>query len=170
MPSCQHERRTQISSTCVATFGYQSDTQSPLCPCCFHCRFEGISVFLPVPIAVITVPKDGGRGCPAYFSSCGFGSKRSMWLGPPSMKSQITDLTLGAKCGGFGASGSAAAADARSWARRKLNASDPRPLPVLHRKSRRDCWYRMRASVRVNELVRIYQCLTDINESGGGNT
>src|SRR6185436_13416512 len=36
---------------------------------------------------------------PAYLFSSGFGSKLSMWLVPPIMKSQITVLALGLKWG-----------------------------------------------------------------------
>ena len=37
--------------------------------------------------------------CRAYFVSIGFGSKLSMWLTPPFMKSQMTLFAFGAKCG-----------------------------------------------------------------------
>ena len=47
-----------------------------------------------VPIAVMTLQKDAGMGWPASFCNSGFGSNRSTWLGPPSIKSQITDLAL----------------------------------------------------------------------------
>ena len=40
-------------------------------------------------------PKESGIGLPASLSSAGFGSNKSMWLGPPSMNSQITDLAFG---------------------------------------------------------------------------
>ena len=41
----------------------------------------------------------GGRGLPCHFFSAGFGSNRSIWLGPPSMKRKMTFLAFGAKCG-----------------------------------------------------------------------
>ena len=85
--------------------GYQSETHWPLCPYCLNVRCVGISVLLLVPIAVITLPKDGGKGWPASRFSSGLGSNKSMWLGPPSMNSQMTDLALGGKCGGLGAIG-----------------------------------------------------------------
>src|SRR5262249_3961729 len=94
-PSAQHARKTARSSACSATFGYQSDTQIPLRLYCFHARLEGISVFDAVPIAVIGRPKDSGMGWPASLSSSGLGSNVSRWLGPPSMKSQITDFARG---------------------------------------------------------------------------
>src|SRR5262249_14123531 len=109
-PSAQQERNTVMSSTCCAICGYQSDTQMPLCPCCFHWRWVPISVLLLVPIAVMTLPNDVGMGWPASLCNSGLGSKRSRWLGPPSMKSQITDFAVGLWCGCFGASGSAGVA------------------------------------------------------------
>ena len=42
--------------------GYQSDTHWPLCPYCLKVRCEGIKVLLLVPIAVITLPNEGGKG------------------------------------------------------------------------------------------------------------
>src|SRR5262245_26256172 len=95
IPSHQQERMTVISSTCSAMFGYQSETHSPLCPYCLKVRFDAITPFIAVPIAVVLGRMDSGRGCPSSSTSFGFGSKRSMWLGPPSMKSQITDFADG---------------------------------------------------------------------------
>jgi len=40
-----------------------------------------------------------GIGWPAYLVSAGFGSNKSMWLGPPCMNNQITRFAFGAKCG-----------------------------------------------------------------------
>src|SRR5260370_29310774 len=94
-PSAQQERTSVISSTCCAMLAYQSETHMPLCPYCCQVREEGIRVFEAVPIAVITLPNDAGIGCPASFSNSGLGSKISMWLGPPSMNSQMTDLAVG---------------------------------------------------------------------------
>src|SRR5215472_8085535 len=95
-PSAQQERNSVSSSTCSAIFGYQSETHMPLSPYCFQVRVDGMSVFDEVPIAVITLPNEAGMGCPAIRCNSGFGSKRSTWLGPPSMNSQITDLALAA--------------------------------------------------------------------------
>ena len=61
----------------------------------FEARFDGMRVFEAVPIAVMGRPKDSGIGWPASFSSWGFGSKRSRWLGPPSMKSQMIAFACG---------------------------------------------------------------------------
>ena len=53
-------------------------------------------IVLPtVPIEVNGRPNDSGIGLPASLSSAGLGSNRSIWLGPPSMNSQITDLAFG---------------------------------------------------------------------------
>src|SRR3954447_11161286 len=95
-PSALHERNSVMSSTCLAISVYQSDTHIPLCPYCFHVRVDGISEFDAVPIAVTTLPYDGGSGCPASRPISGLGSNRSIWLGPPSMNSQITDFAVGA--------------------------------------------------------------------------
>src|SRR5207245_6383681 len=104
--SAQQERMMDISSTCCATLGYQSETHMPLRPYCLKVRLEARRVLLLVPMAVIGFPKEAGMGWPFNSTSFGLGSKRSRWLGPPSMKSQITDLALGSWCGFFGASGS----------------------------------------------------------------
>src|SRR5207253_9650284 len=49
-PSAQQERNTVRSSACCATLEYQSDTQMPLWPYCFHWRVDGMSVFDAVPM------------------------------------------------------------------------------------------------------------------------
>src|SRR5215217_9066331 len=90
---------TARSSTCSAIFGYQSETQRPLFPYCLKVRVDAISVLFAVPIAVTTLPNEGGIGCPCNSFNFGFGSKRSIWLGPPSMNSQMIDLAVGAWCG-----------------------------------------------------------------------
>ena len=43
----------------------------------------------------------GGRRLAVVSSSIGLGSNRSTWLGPPCMKSWMTALARGVKCGGF---------------------------------------------------------------------
>ena len=107
MPSVQQERITVISSTCSAVCGYQSDTHMPLCPYCLKVRFEGIRPFFDVPgIAVNFGRIDSGIGWPAMACSLGFGSNRSTWLGPPSMKSQMMDLAVAGWSGFLGAMGS----------------------------------------------------------------
>src|SRR6266853_255480 len=105
-PSAQQERMMDISSTCSATFGYQSDTHAPLWPYCLKVRLEPSSVLLLVPMAVMGFPKEAGMGWPESSVSFGLGSKRSTWLGPPSMNSQITDFAFGSWWGFLGARGS----------------------------------------------------------------
>src|SRR5256885_13442456 len=126
-------------------FGSQSDTQMPLSPYCLNERLLGINELFAVPMAVMTLPNDSGIGWPASFSSVGFGSNRSRWLGPPSMNSQITDLARAGKCGGRGASGFngsilmfAARARRASRPSREPNARPPNPPPHLVRKARRE--------------------------------
>src|SRR6478672_8672462 len=86
----------------------------PLCPYCFHLRVEGMIELDAVPMAVTTLPYEGGIGWPARRSSSGLGSKMSRWLGPPSMNSQITDFAVGVWSGGLGASGFFASAPCSS--------------------------------------------------------
>ena len=56
---------TEISSTCCAMCGYQSETHMPLWPYCLKVRLVPISVLLAVPMAVMGVPNDAGMGWPA---------------------------------------------------------------------------------------------------------
>ena len=71
-------------------------------------RFEASSGVSAVrPIAVTGRLNDGGSGWPSSFVSSGLGSNRSMWLGPPSRKHQMTLLAVALKCGGLAASGPA---------------------------------------------------------------
>ena len=51
-----------------------------------------------------------GSCWPCSSFSFGLGSKRSIWLGPPSRKMKMQALALGAKCGGLAANGFAASA------------------------------------------------------------
>src|ERR1700732_4663808 len=96
MPSVQQERITVISSTCSAMFGYQSDTQMPLCPYCLNARLDGIRPFFEVLAMAVNFGRiDSGIGCPCISSSLGLGSKISTWLGPPSINSQMMDFALG---------------------------------------------------------------------------
>src|SRR5712692_1256851 len=127
-----------MSSTCSAIFGYQSETQMPLWPYCLNARLLGMRVLFEVPMAVMGRPNDAGMGCPAKSSSLGLGSNRSTWLGPPSMKSQMIDLAVGAWCGFLGASGSGILVDARSSSERSREAKaiPARPMPARVKNSR----------------------------------
>ena len=102
-PSDWQLRITAMSSTHVAISGYQSLTQMPDWPCCANFRCEANSgVKAVLPIAVTGRTKLAGSGLPASFVSAGFGSNKSIWLGPPSMKHQMTLLACAGNCGGFG--------------------------------------------------------------------
>ncbi len=52
--------------------------------------------FFEVPGMAVNFGRiDSGSGWPASSTSFGLGSNRSMWLGPPSMNSQMMDFALG---------------------------------------------------------------------------
>src|SRR5688572_13289264 len=142
----------------------------PLSPCCFHCRFDGRIVFPAVPIAVMILPKDSGMGCPARLSSAGFGSNRSIWLGPPSMKRKMTDFAVGLWCGCFAFNGlTVAACSTPSRFSNDARAIAPRPLPALARKSRRDVARRLwmdtvQLLIPVNEFVRVQHGMAEIDQ------
>src|SRR5262249_55510187 len=67
---------------------------------------------------------------PCNLVSCGLGSNRSTWLGPPSMKTQMTLFAVACRPGG-------GALPRDSSSRRADRAKRPRPLPARARKSRR---------------------------------
>ncbi len=50
-------------------------------------------------MAVIGRVKLDGSGSPSSLFKSGLGSNKSMWLGPPSRKHQMTLLAVGWKCG-----------------------------------------------------------------------
>src|SRR6478672_10095225 len=99
-----------------------------------------------LPMAVIGRGKLAGRSWPANLLRVGFGSNKSRWLGPPSMKHQITDFALASNWGGLAASGLvkdgrldiAVVAEFAPRFKRAHNANDPNPPPARQRKSRRD--------------------------------
>ena len=77
---------------------------------------------------------------PAYFVIIGFGSKLSMWLTPPFMKSQITLLALGAKWGTPSGGAQAAVLPAASRWSIAPSASPVKPSPMSARNVRRGAW------------------------------
>ena len=79
----------------------------PLCPCGVKTRglADHGGVGLGESQAQVLGEFGGGSGLPCHFWSPGLGSKRSIWLGPPSMNMKMTFLALGGKCGLRGASG-----------------------------------------------------------------
>src|SRR4051812_42162979 len=156
-----------MSSTCRATFGYLSQTQAPDSPYRRKANGDFISgPGLPLKTSIATV-------LPWLRSSSGLGSNRSTALGAPSMNSQMTEVALGAKCGGWGASGSpggrpspAAAPGVQS---RSANAQNPSPAPARARKSRRvpgtanrpqcRCW-----SIHIDKLIHAEEHLGEVGE------
>src|SRR3954465_1660554 len=95
-----------MSSTCFATFVYLSHTHAPDFPYCLNENGDFISgPGLPLKTSMEIF-------LPLFLSSSGLGSNKSTALGAPSMNSQMTDLALGAKCGGRTASGLMAAGEA----------------------------------------------------------
>ncbi len=85
---------TAMSSTHCAVCGSQSETHRPLLPWRWKVRFDASSGAPYSPIAVMTSPKLAGSGFPARRVSSGLGSKRSIALGPPSMKRKMTLLAV----------------------------------------------------------------------------
>src|SRR2546426_5886160 len=93
------------SSTCLATFGYFSQTHAPDSPYCLKLKGDFISgPGFPLNTSM-------SIRCPSRLVRSGFGSKRSTELGAPSMNSQIIDLALAGKCGGRRAIGFGARVD-----------------------------------------------------------
>src|SRR4051794_29668487 len=141
-PSAVQPCRNATSSTQLAISGNQSLTHEPDCPCRANVRLLSSKfVYAVRPIAVTGRAKLPGKGLPPRRFNVGFGSNRSIWLGPPSRKHQITDFAVGAKWGkrtvpiGFAAEAPAAA----SRERKDASASEPNPPPALARNSRREC-------------------------------
>ena len=96
-PSAWQARRTAKSSAHFAMCGSQSEKSRPLSPYLANLRLLARSVLPPVPIGVMTRPKLAGSGVPWRRVNSGLGSKRSTWLGPPSMKRKMTRLALASK-------------------------------------------------------------------------
>ena len=77
-----------MSSTCLATFGYFSQTHAPDSPYCLNANGDFISgPGLPLKTSIAIC-------LPWFLSSSGLGSNRSTALGAPSMNSQMTDFGL----------------------------------------------------------------------------
>src|SRR5258706_13768590 len=115
-----------MSSTQVATWGNSSLTSAPDCPYLRNANGDGRTLSL---ILKTVVGGLNGRDCPLSFARRGFGSKVSIWDGPPSMNRKITDLALAAKWGDLGDRGlTPAAPAARLAASSPARASPPKPL------------------------------------------
>ena len=112
--------------------GMKSENSVPLCPCGVKTRGLASTAALGlVKARRRSLVSSGGSGLPCHFWSSGLGSKRSIWLGPPSMNMKMTFLALGAKCGLRGASGFCSTAAARP-SRSSICASAMVPMPPAH--------------------------------------
>ena len=134
MPSETQERMTQSSSAIRLWLGNQSEIHRPLSPCCFHVLLDSRRGEFTSPMAVTGRSKLSGRGLPASLLSSGFGSKRSRWLGPPSMKRNITFFALPQLWGIFGRVGLFEARASSGSLTRADNATAPKPAPAELRK------------------------------------
>ena len=106
-------------------FGMKSENSVPLCPCGVKTRGLASTAALGlVKARRRSLVSSGGSGLPCHFCSSGLGSKRSIWLGPPSMNMKMTFLALGAKCGLRGASGFCSTAAARPFTFQHLRQRD----------------------------------------------
>src|SRR5207253_2640075 len=104
----QQERRNAMSSTQLARCGIKSETWHPDSPCLLNFRVLAKSGVSPLVNWLIGMPKLLGSGLPCHLANSGFGSKRSTWLGPPTMNMKMIDLALASKCGLLAPSGLAA--------------------------------------------------------------
>src|ERR1035438_9199382 len=78
----------------------KSENSVPLWPCWVKTRgLERTAALGLVKARRRSLVSSGGRGLPCHFWSSGLGSKRSIWLGPPSMNMKMTFLALAAKGG-----------------------------------------------------------------------
>ncbi len=131
--------------------GIRSENHAPLSPYCVHSR--GVANSLPTPPCV---------------------------LGAPSMCSQITDFAFAAKCGSFGASGSASeAADAAlnipPPGSRVLSVRPPSPQASVQEKFaacglRAHCGVLIEACNRskpISEVVRVRDRVHEVDEGRG---
>ena len=90
--SVWQERITAILSACSRIFGKKSEIGIPLCPQALNGRQAGVSLPIARPPELMNFIS-AGIVWPAYFSSVGFGSKVSTWLGAPFMRRKITLFT-----------------------------------------------------------------------------
>src|ERR1041385_4422724 len=100
------ERTRQASSAQEPILGIQSENSVPLWPC--GAKVRGLARTAASGLVKArrrSLVIEAGRGLPCHCWSAGLGSKRSIWLGPPSMKRKITFLALAGKCGGGGGGG-----------------------------------------------------------------
>ena len=137
------ERMRQMSSAQVARCGRYSESSMPHWPCGRNSRWLASTAAVGLMNASCRFfVSDSGSGLPFHFCSSGLGSNRSSWLGPPSIKRNMTFFALGANCGSFGASGLAEGsvlAPRPSRSSRLASAIVPMP-PAQSRKKLRRLW------------------------------
>src|SRR5262245_19747443 len=158
-----------MSSTMPAVCGRSSLTSVPHLP--RFANFHGLpksDLFARCTKLYSTSPL---YSLPLCFVSSGFGSKRSTWLGPPCMNSEIIAFAFGAKCGFFAARlgggfspGLAGPSAARSPSRcsKCASAKNPTPAEVRDRNARRVAGN----SIDIEELVRGEKLLAEVSERG----
>src|SRR6202030_971960 len=96
-----------------AVFGMKSEYSAPHWPYGLNSRGLASTAAVGLMNASLSwLVIEGGSGWPCHFLSSGLGSKRSTWLGAPSMNMKITFWALGASGGALGASGSVRFPDA----------------------------------------------------------
>src|SRR5205085_6191228 len=80
--------------------GNNSEISIPHCP--RFSNLNGLAKTFDDASAALSYLMSPGNGCPSYFAICGFGSNKSIWLGPPIMKSEIIAFALAGNGGRFG--------------------------------------------------------------------
>ena len=100
-PSAVQLRMTAMSSTQVAISGYQSLTHVPDWPCWLNLRWRASSGVGRAAHRGHRPHEAVGQRLAGELVQLGLGSNRSMWLGPPSMKHQMTDLAFGSSGGSW---------------------------------------------------------------------
>jgi hypothetical protein len=129
------ERMSVISSTIFAVWGRHSESSIPAAPCLRNSN--GVPRIAPGRFMIASTFDGPVYFCPLSRLSTGLGSKRSIWLGPPFWKRQITrSARAGIRHGA--AVPPAAEATARSARSRSAAASIPvMPMAERPRNTRR---------------------------------
>ena len=138
------ERMRVMSSAISARCGRSSLSSIPDWPRGANCHGDPKTLLLAS--AALSYWMSPGNFWPWYLVSWGFGSKRSIWLGPPIMKREIMALALPKEGGGFGerskrspsVKGLVGAAEAASRWRSHGRARAPRLKPWERRNCRRE--------------------------------
>src|SRR3982074_2834208 len=104
------DRTRHKSSAQEATWGMKSENSVRHWP--YEVNVRGLGKTWAVGLMKASCSSfvtDAGNGMPAHFFRAGLGSKRSSWLGAPSMNRKITFFALAEKWGRLGSSGSGGA-------------------------------------------------------------